>query len=286
MHPLTILRKFIISPSSYIKEVDNKTLIRHIFSYVFFGLMMSISIIMLVAYVNPNQYGNISSKIETNSYNEVISFLALALFAPVYEELIFRGLAAKASPALKRVFLAIFVFVFLFSLTLFPFFTSLVRGYSSLAYIISILPLTFIITFVTPINWLYNKRFFVWFVYLSSLVFGLIHISNNNYKTFESFLLAPFLIVNQLYLGLVASYLASRYGITKAILLHLINNSISALLAVSAQLSGHLFEQVTFGLLSLGLFVTSAVCFFYETIVAYKKSKSIELTKTIQNQEN
>jgi membrane protease YdiL (CAAX protease family) len=283
MHPLTILRKFIISPSTYIKEVDNKTQLRHIFSYVFFGLMMSLSIIMLVAYVNPSQYNNISSKLETNSYNEILSFLALALFAPVYEELIFRGLVAKASPALKRVFLAIFVFVFLFSLTVFPFFTSIVKGYSSLAYIISIIPLTFIITFVTPINWLYNKRFFVWFVYLNSIVFALIHISNNNYKTFESFLLAPFLIVNQLYLGFVASYLASRYGITRAILLHLINNSISALLAASALLSEHRVEQIVCGLLSLTLLITSAVCFFYETITAYKASKSTELTKSIKN---
>jgi membrane protease YdiL (CAAX protease family) len=277
MHPLIILWGFIKDPTAYIQELDNKTLLRHIFSYVFVGLVMSYSILAGLAYLTPAQMNNVSYKVENNSYNEIMGFIVTVLVAPFYEELFFRGILAKASESLKRFYYFIFLFTVLFSLTQFAPLTQLLKGFPIIGYGIMLVPFSLVLSIITPTKWLYSKLLFRWLVYVTAITFAAVHLGNYNYKTWENVLISPFLIVNQLYLGFVTAYLASRYGLSRSILVHFINNAITVFLASSLTIGNYWLEKSVFLFISLTLFLTAMYCFLVETAASYRKSKNNQL---------
>ena len=75
-----------------------------------------------------------------------------------------------------------------------------------------------------PLKFLVNKKYFNWIVYVISLIFGLIHLSNyivdNSHKVF-----APLIVIIQIYGAFMFSFIRLKYGFWYGVLLHMIHNS-------------------------------------------------------------
>ena len=68
-----------------------------------------------------------------------------------------------------------------------------------------------------------NKKSFKWFYYISSVLFGLVHVFN--YENSEDFIYTFWLVTSaQIFIGLLFGYLRVTYGLWYAILLHAVHN--------------------------------------------------------------
>jgi hypothetical protein len=131
-----------------------------------------------------------------------------------------------------------------------------------------------LIAFLAPIDKLYNPVPYNVMVHVQAFCFAIIHINNSQFNSSKALLIIPFLIINQLYLGYVHAYLASRFGITKAILSHFINNFIGVGALAASTLIENKWIAITSGILALFMYTYAFFCFITITINSYKNSKN------------
>lgn len=74
-------------------------------------------------------------------------------------------------------------------------------------------------------------RNFRFFFYLSTFLFGIVHLLNFDPITPYVLLLAPILILPQLFLGSVLGFIRVRYGMTYAVFFHMAINAVALLVA-------------------------------------------------------
>ena len=274
-HPLTILYNFIKNPSDFSKDNVNINVVKHIFAYIFFGITSSVLIQILIFLVTPSQSSDIQSKIDISKTSEFITIAITAvLLAPFYEEFIFRGLVSKSKLIYKRIFLFFVVLLFFALLSNFAPISSLLFGIWKLWLPLPLIFISILIATFAPIDKLYNPTPFNALVHLQALCFGLAHINNSQYNSSKALFIIPFLILNQLYLGYVHAYLASRFGITKAILSHFINNFIGIGFLAAATLLDNKILAISSGILAFGVYFYAFYCFVTLTISSYKNYKN------------
>ena len=164
-------------------------------------------------------------------------FVLLAIQAPLTEEIAFR-LFLKPSPV--RWLLSFFGLAFYTQIILRDFglsFKYKIFGFSNS--LVSTLINSLIVSFIVFLIWKaypkiqqqlepFFKKHFAWFFYISGLSFGLIHIQN--YTGLNNlWWMAPFLILPQMLVGLVISYIRLRMGFKWGVFGHSFYNTISAL---------------------------------------------------------
>ncbi len=164
-------------------------------------------------------------------------FILLAIQAPIAEEIAFR-LFLKPSP-----------YRWLFSFFGLAFYTQIIlRGFGiGLKYtlfgisnsLVYTLLNSAVLSFIMVLIWRaypkiqqqlepFFKSHFPWFFYISGLSFGLIHIQNYS-ELGNLWWIAPFLILPQMLIGLVISYIRMRMDFKWAVFTHSFYNTLSAL---------------------------------------------------------
>jgi hypothetical protein len=278
MHPITNLIKFIQNPARIVQNDNKINLIKHIFAYVFFGLTITVAVNMLVALVTPSEVNDVQSRIDLTTNSNQIIFGIFAIFlAPIYEEIIFRGIISKSGNGLKRFYLFIIIFIITFFLFQNKPLSSLLIGLNKIIFPIGVFIFSILMSLFLPIKQIYKPWIFNALVYAQAIIFALIHISNTQYNTRASLILIPFFIMNQLYLGFVNAYLASRFGILKAMFAHFINNLIATLLVLSATIQGNLPLSIVLGLTSVSVLLYSMYCFTSLTLKSYLERKKFKI---------
>lgn len=152
-------------------------------------------------------------------------FLTTILLAPLIEELIFRA-------HLKSV---IGSFIFYISIPLWIIISLINKQIPPLNYRILVI-LFGLVLFITILRLLYSKlkqehsfralliRYFPFHVWLSVLLFGMMHTLNYVYDSSTSFLWSPLLVLPQLFGGIMLAYVRVRFGLVYSILLHVMIN--------------------------------------------------------------
>lgn len=280
-HPLTILADFIKRPTVELSDLRRKDLIIHIFAYVFFGITLTIitHLVINIFFGSNNQIDNNNISL---SYNEIRNSIQTVLIASVVEEVIFRGLIAKATEKMRRFYLFCFLFMLVYQALLFAPITNNVPAINIVYFVIAVIPILVIIVFFLPTRLINNKKVFTLLVYLSAFVFSLSHITNYNVSNNSNYLLLPFYLMNQLYLGFVTAYLASRYSLYYAILAHFLNNFIVIFVTSGLVLNNMYYEKYIY--LSFGVFTYLVAMFFFAklTAQAYLRSKSNNFDNIIE----
>jgi hypothetical protein len=139
-------------------------------------------------------------------------------FIPIIEETLFRLL-------LKPTFKNIVYFLVILSI---PFVANLLRGkyYHALFFVpFLIVPLAFLLK-RSYLKWVqkYFLKHFTLFFYLSYLIFGLLHITNLSPFSYMILLLAPLLVLPQLFAGTVLGFVRMKYGMVYSVLFHFLMN--------------------------------------------------------------
>jgi membrane protease YdiL (CAAX protease family) len=274
-HPLTILINFIQNPADFSRDNTKVNINKHIFAYVFFGITATVFLNLVIFLVTPSQHSDIQSKIDISRTYDFFNIAILAvLLAPFYEEFIFRGLVSRSSLQVKRVFLCLVILVLFALLTNFAPVSTQLFGVWKLLAPIPLIIIAVLIAFLAPIDKLYNPIPYNILVHFQAFCFAIIHINNSQFNSSKALLIIPFLIINQLYLGYVHAYLASRFGITKAILSHFINNFIGVGALAASTLIENKWIAITSGILALFMYTYAFFCFITITINSYKNSKN------------
>lgn len=170
--------------------------------------------------------------------NLLSTIVAAVIVAPILEELIFRGWLGK-----NRLVLAGSFFLVLCILGLFLLPKISLGGLYGIAFGVSYMVMIFVLSLVI----LFSKHFrsnitnfvtnhFRLFFYLSAILFGMAHISNNTMLR-EFWYLTPLFALPQLWGGLVLGYIRTRFGILYSILTHFINNLFAVSILILTQIS-------------------------------------------------
>ena len=161
---------------------------------------------------------NLFPKFGMNHSNIPLSFKVLILI-PLFEEIIFR-LPLRFSKQNFFLFLAGFNFLIFYH-------TYDTRILSIVSCIIAIIPYLKLISepFDIRMKLIWEKHFFLLF-YGFAFGFGLIHMSNFVNLNFEHYLLFPFIVSNQIAMGLIFGYVRviNKNGFILCVLLHIIIN--------------------------------------------------------------
>lgn len=67
-------------------------------------------------------------------------------------------------------------------------------------------------------------RYYPYHIWVSTILFSLMHLFNYNYHSVAAILLSPLLTLPQLFGGITLAYVRVRYGLAYSILLHAMNN--------------------------------------------------------------
>jgi hypothetical protein len=280
MHPLKELLTFIKDPSYIFINNKKENIVNKIFAFIFFGITLTIFVNSIVFLITPSTSSNIETNLKLENNSDIISFAISAIFfAPVVEEILFRGIVAKSRLYAKRIFLFLIIFYLLFLLSQLSVVSSMIVGLLRLYLPIILLVSSLLFAFIFPIRILYTSTFYSILVYLQAVSFAIMHIGNTRFNNLQSLILIPFLIMNQLYLGFLNAYLASRYGISKAIFSHFLNNFISVLIVIASTIKENELVRLFCLLLSLTAFGYSFYCFFDITSKSYKNSNKLKLDK-------
>ncbi len=142
----------------------------------------------------------------------------LVLLAPVLEETLFRFLL---KPTHKNI-------IYYFIILSFPLVINLIKGKYHHALIIvflALIPLMLLLkrSYLKKVQKYFLKHFALFF-YLSCLAFGLLHVTNFHPFSYMLLLLAPLLVLPQLFLGTVLGFVRMKYGIVYSILFHILMN--------------------------------------------------------------
>ncbi len=274
-HPLSILINFIKNPADFSKDNVKVDINKHVFAYIFFGITTTIFLNLLVFLVTPSQHTDFQSKIDISKTNDFYNVAIMAvLIVPFYEEYIFRGLVSRSSIQVKRVFLFFILLVLSAFLINFAPISTQLFGIWKLLAPIPLVIIAALVAFLAPIDNLYEPGPYKIMVHLQAFAFALVHISNTQFNSTKALLIIPFLIINQLYLGYVHAYLASRFGITKAILSHFINNFIGVGFLAAQTLTENKSIAVLSGILGLLMYTYAFFCFVQLSIKSYIKNKN------------
>ncbi len=275
MHPLAILLKFIKNPYNPIENLKTYQVVKHLFAYVFFGITSNVIIFGIIQAVAPSKaVENVSPAITVNNWSEAWVFIIQAvLLAPLVEEFLFRGPISKGSTVFKKISFSFALFLLLFVLQSIQITATKILGYNKLAFLIAAIVIGLAVPLLIS-NKAYNSpRFTNIYIYLQAIIFALFHINNTNFSSSFAYILAPFLILNQLYLGFVTALVARNYGFMKAVLLHLINNFISVLIVVALSIDGNILIRITLAILAISAYLYGLWAFLDETFIHYKSNK-------------
>lgn len=147
--------------------------------------------------------------------NKIAIFLLSVVAAPIIEEVISR-LYLRPTKLNIRIYLGVIIFLIVW------------LSIKEHIYFLCILPFLFGISVLIykktktkhlkVYRW-YLKHFKVIF-YLSSLIFGLVHISNYQIPNCTMYLILPLIVAPQIFAGCVLGFIRMKYGIIFSILLH------------------------------------------------------------------
>jgi hypothetical protein len=275
MHPLALLKKFLSNPSIELPPLDSRTIIKYLFAYVFFGITFSIGTISLISVLAPsNAVDNVSPKLVVNTWAEGWNIIMSAvIFAPFIEEFLFRGPISKTKIVFRKICFAIGLFLLLFYLQSMQITATRILGFNKFAFLMAAI----VVGVAVPIL-ISNKRYISsgftnGLVYFQAILFALFHINNTNFGSTFAYILAPFLILNQLYIGFVCGLIAKNYGYLRAVMLHMINNFISVLLLVAASVNENTPLRLILGILAISAYLFGMWAFLDETFIYYKNRK-------------
>ncbi len=147
----------------------------------------------------------------------VKTILIAVFIAPVYEEILFRGLLR-----LSGVTALLFVVTGLCLLTV-----SFINGKTMSVIVLTIILLGFAVLFfkvgLSRLQMLADKNFRSLY-YISSALFGLLHVFNFSGDVIMIAVFSVILILPQLVLGLILGFVRTRYGLKSSIVFHMIVN--------------------------------------------------------------
>jgi len=241
----------------------------------FFAAILSAA---LLSNVGVDDSQNILQDFFTNS-SVIVIVLIVFFVGPITEELIFR-LGLRYSPY-RFGFTLVFVLLLLFELliansawleSVLDTVISFLNLFLFLGMLlILIISLGFLLGYITSkckfskkIDSFYQKNFSLIF-YSFTLTFGAIHFFNfANFK--DLWLVLPFLVAPQLFLGFILAYIRMRYSLAWAMFYHFFHNTMAALpILLFAQISNESFDIITSGSDSDILNITSSDKLFLAT---------------------
>ena len=146
-------------------------------------------------------------------------FITGMILAPIYEEIFFRSLLKFDKKNIS---------IFTIVISLLTMYNVYNNKYTNVLVLSIILILVFGIYLSSNIDKVSNfiKKHFKYFFYASSLIFGLIHITNFSGNINILIALSIILTLPQTISGLIFGYARMKYGLIYSIILHIINNSI------------------------------------------------------------
>jgi uncharacterized protein len=155
--------------------------------------------------------------------SDFIILSGMVIFVPIIEEIIFRLILRPTSTNI--IFYLLFTFfVFIFS----------IYKHNSFIMIISFCIAAFIVFILSDKEKIAKTQFLILrhygvFFYLACVLFGLVHVFNNEHFTVTFLLLAPIFILPQIICGGFLGFIRIRYGIIYSILFHSLINLIPAI---------------------------------------------------------
>ncbi len=163
----------------------------------------------------------------------IVIILTGVILAPLIEELTFRlGLKFNKfniSISLSLLFLvALQIFSFPIPVLISENIINLgnLQGVVNMALLVTLISiLIFVILSILKVNFEPLKKNFKWILYLSALIFGLIHLTNYS-NLGNMLLLAPFLVAPQIIAGLNLGFLRMKYGFIWGYLGHVLHNAL------------------------------------------------------------
>jgi Type II CAAX prenyl endopeptidase Rce1-like len=275
MHPLALLFKFLKNPSTLLPNLDSRSIIKHLFAYVFFGLTLSVGTIGLISILAPsNAVDNVSPKLTVNTWAEGWNIIISAVvFAPIIEEFLFRGPISKAGPIFRKICFAIGLFLLLFFLQSMQITATRILGFNKFAFLMAAVVIGVAVPLLINNKVYTSNKFTNGLVYFQAILFALFHVNNTNFGSAFAYILAPFLILNQLYLGFVCGLVAKNYGYIRAVMLHMINNFIAVFFLVALSVNDNTPLRIILGILAASAYLFGCWAFLDETFVYYKNRK-------------
>lgn len=229
---LDLLLSFLKKPSSVTKSSSNKRLdfeaIFRIITTHFLCLLVILSLIHLFFYICGDYDIPQSSLQNTNNSNFESSFRVFALMCiwiPVLEECIFRlwiNLGKKeVGIAFAMLYIGLYGHIF-----------SHFSQHTVYRIVIAIVIFITIYKLEMLHNLFRKKRNITLNIasYFSIIAFGLVHITNYNSLTISQVPYIVFIILPQLFAGIILAFIRLRYGFAFSILYHVANNSIAFIL--------------------------------------------------------
>ena len=157
----------------------------------------------------PEEHSLIQDLFSTQSIQTI--FFSVAVLAPVTEEIMFRG---WLTPSRKVVTSSLIVSLLY-----------MIIAYNNPIFIVFFVPIFVLaILHYTKRSPIPHNKYVIYSMYYSIFIFGSLHLTN--YTDLQNiWFLAPFLILSQIILGVMASYIRIRHNLFFAILLHSFYNT-------------------------------------------------------------
>ncbi|TDB65880.1 CPBP family glutamic-type intramembrane protease [Arundinibacter roseus] len=223
--------------SSQLPEVSTFKKTLHLFLALF--VIRLISLVLEINAFRPLIRHLTGSEVarQYHSFDAVDFVVSALLIAPLVEEAAYR-LGLRFHPVQTAISLGLVAFYWL------PFggtysYTSLLSvaqlpGFYLMVFVSSVVGLTAYALFKIPyvgsqIAGKWNQQF-GWIFYISSLLFGLMHVFNVREITWAVVVLAPVITFQQLVFGLFNGYVRMRYGFIQAVIQHALFNLLPVLI--------------------------------------------------------
>ncbi len=143
-----------------------------------------------------------------------------AVIAPVLEEFICRYFLRPTNK--NRI-------IYIMGVFLLAVFFVLEEGFIPFCFFVALLGICFLVYLKfkqSKINFYrWYIKYFKFIFYMSALVFGLLHIANFNFSGY-AILVMPFMVLPQMFGGLLLGFMRMKYGIAYSVLLHMLFNTI------------------------------------------------------------
>lgn len=170
-----------------------------------FALALVIPISVLLKWLGVDQFDSIMEEMLAKS--KLLVVFAVIFLAPLVEEPIFR---LHLDLKIKSICLGLGMSILMISQ----------QWYFTAVFVIYLVFLLMRVMRRRPLN-------FKFVVYVSSILFALIHLGNfSNFEIADHFYWIPFLVAAQFFIGLMLSYIRLTHGIWYAILFHAVYNAI------------------------------------------------------------
>ncbi len=218
---------YLKNPNPFIKYDKPSIFYNQLFPLVIIALMFAFSSVIFTSSLE--QLHIIPKMPEFDLFKskekKALLFLTIVVVAPIFEELYFRFQLKNFSFSFVCYFTAISYF-----LNKFLEIRTLIIAMIILAVVL--LPLYFYINHHRNNKLTFIKRFFPFHFYITSIFFGLVHISNFANPLEYGFPII-LLVLPQLFVGLILGYVRMRFGLSKSMMMHAAYNLIPALALIA-----------------------------------------------------